>query len=204
MLLSSIVNIIFAIGNTAYGTEIISFILPLYFIAWIMPIWSGYFLGAIFRKNLTDRMRGWMYLFSGTISYLISPIALLWIPLPLGIYQVDPLIFPKSILFLIIYNIAFAAISWSISKNMVCKLFRTVTQMDVLQNIMAFSNKSFLFTYIAIVSFSSMSSLYIWDFLRNILEPDVFHIDLYLYAAIIFALLGLFFEYLATYVKKRE
>jgi len=76
--------------------------------------------------------------------------------------------------------------------------------MDVLQNIMAFSNKSFLFTYIAIVSFSSMSSLYIWDFLRNILEPDVFHIDLYLYAAIIFALLGLFFEYLATYVKKRE
>lgn len=197
LLLSSVVNIIFAIGNTVYGMEVLSFILPLYFIAWVMPIWSGYFLGAIFRRNLIDRIRGWMYLLSGTASYLISPVALIWVPLPLGIHQVDPLIFPKSILLLILYNAAFAAISWNISEKIACKLFRTVAQDDVIQSV-TISNKPFLLTYIAVISFSSMSSLYIWDNLRSLLEPDVFPVDSYLYAAIIFAAFGLFFEYLAT------
>lgn len=196
LILSSLVNVFFAIGNAAYGGGIISFILPLYLIAWVMPIWSGYFVGAILRGNISDRIRGWMYLLSGTTSYLVSPIVLIWIPLPLSFYQVDPLVFPKSISMLMFFNALIALFSWCSSGKIVYKLFRTVIKNGVVRDI-NLSYKPFLFTYIAIVSFSSLSCLYIWDSLRAALEPNVFPVNLYLYAAIVFTLLGIFFEYLA-------
>jgi len=142
-------------------------------------------------------MRGWMYLLSGTASYIISPLVWIWTPLPIGIQQVDPLVFPKSVLLLIFFNVVITAVSWHISSKAVCKLFKTVTKKnDIIQNIHIF-DRPFLFTYVAIISFSLMSCLYIWDNLRALLEPGVFPVDLYLYVAIVFFALGLIFEYLA-------
>jgi len=197
LILSSLVNVVFAIGNSIYGGEILAFVLPLYFIAWVMPIWSGYFLGAVVRKNLVDRMRGWIYLLSGTASYFASLIAIPLVPLPLGPSQLDPLILPKMVFIILLYNGTIVLFSLAVCKSIVRKLFKTATSNDIDLTV-NLSSKPFLFTYFAIWLLSSMSILYIWDALRRILDPKVFSVELLLYAGIVFFLAGLLSEFLAT------
>lgn len=203
LILSSLVNVVFAVGNTAFGREILAFFLPLYVISWVMPIWSGYFLGAVLRKNIVDRMRGWIYLLSGTIAYFVSPITIIWIPLPLGPSQLDPLILPETVFTMFCYNGAIVLFSLIISVKVVKRLFKTVASNDSGLNI-TLSSKPFLFTYLAIWSLSSMSIFYIWDALRRILDPEVISLELLLYAGIISFLVGLLFEFLATKATKSQ
>lgn len=203
LILSSLVNVVFAVGNSIYGGEILAFVLPLYFIAWVMPIWSGYFLGAILRKNLVDRMRGWVYLLSGTVSYFASLITTTWVPLPLGPSQLDPLILPKMVFTILLYNGTIVLFSLIVCVNLVRKLFKTAVSNDIDLTV-NLSSKPFLFTYFAIWLLSSMSSIYIWDALRRILDPKAFSVELLLYAGIVFFLVGLLFELLATKTTKSQ
>lgn len=202
LILSSLVNVVFAVGNSIYGGGWLAFVIPLYFISWVMPIWSGYFLGAVLRKNLVDKMRGWIYLLSGTASYFATLITIPWVHLPLGPSQLDQLTLPTMVFQILLYNGLIVFVSWAICVRLVRKLFKTAVSNNI-DSTVHFSSRPFLFTYFAIWSFTSMSSFYVWDALRRVLDPSVFSVELLLCAGIIFFLVGLLFESLATKTTKR-
>lgn len=203
LILSSFVNVVFALGNSAYGSGFLSISVPLYLIAWAMPVWSGYFLGAVLRKNLTDRIRGWIYLLAGVSTYFFAFAALPWIPLPLGPSQLDPFIVLKTILTVLLYNLVFLFVVLILCTILVRRLFGMALSQDEVSHI-DLGSKAFLFTYTATYFFSSMSSLYIWDALRRILSPEVISVELLMYSGVAFFLTGLLFEALATKATRNE
>jgi hypothetical protein len=193
IILSSITSIAFTIGNAAFGREIIPYILPLFFFGWMMPIWSGYFLGAVIRKNLTDRIRGWIYLLSGTSSYLISPFIGLYLPLG-SFYQLDPLSLPKSLLLFSFAHSVIVLVTVIFSLELIQRLFKTIPK-SMPKTVIPI--RPLLFTSIAIALFTgSMSGFHIWS---------LFGTSSQLILAVTIAfLMGFLFEYLATYSTKKE
>lgn len=201
--LSALVNTVFAIGNSIYGRDILTLILPLYFTAWIMPVWSGYFLGAVLRRNLIDRMRGWMYLLAGSMALLISVPALLWTLLPLGVEQSNPNILQETIFSMLFQNIVIIAISTSACKPITKRLFKTVAGDRAIFDV-GFSSRTFVSTYIAMYwLFCSMRFLYVWNWLRGMLEPQVIQLDPLIQAGVICFFIGVLFEILATKMTER-
>ncbi len=203
LILSAFVNVVFALGNSAYGSGFLSIGVPLYLIAWAMPVWSGYFLGAVLRKNLVDRIRGWIYLLGGVSTYFFAFAALPWIPLPLGPNQFDPFIVQKTVLMVLFFNLVCLFIALIFCTILVRRLFGMALSQDEVLHI-DLRSKAFLFTYAATYFFGSMSSLYIWDALRRILSPEVISVELLMYSGVAFFLIGLLCEALATKATKNE
>lgn len=62
------------------GTEFLFFWLPLVFLGTFMPLWIGYWRGAIVLDSNLERARGWEYLLGGVGACLASEISLqVWI-----------------------------------------------------------------------------------------------------------------------------
>jgi hypothetical protein len=203
LILSSVVNVVFAFGNSAYGSGFLAISAPLYLIAWAMPVWSGYFLGAILRKNLIDRIRGWIYILAGVSTYFFAYAAILWIPLPLGPSQLDPFILHETVLTVLLYNLVFLFFALILCKKLVRRLFGMALSQDEVSHI-DLGSKAFRYTYVATYFFGSMSILYIWDALRRVLSPEVISVELLMYAGVACFLAGLLFEALATKATKNE
>lgn len=189
--LTSLASIVFTISNAIFGKGPILYFLPLYFIGWMMPIWSGYFLGAIIRRNVIDRMRGWIYLLAGSPSYLFSlfygSYAYL---LTLGPGQLDPLSLPGSLLLFAAFHSIAVLVAVLISLRLVRSLFKTVTNGGIMNN-MLFPGKTLIFTFVAIALFTgSLSVLLIWS---------TFGVSFQLILAVVVTFFtGLLFEYLAV------
>jgi hypothetical protein len=198
LILSSLVNVFFAVGNSAYGRGILSFYLPLFFIAWAMPIWSGYFLGAIFRRNIVDRIRGWIYLLGGSTSYFLSLGATILIPLPLGPEASNSLIFQEMIILIFLSAFAIAFVSFLACSTIVSRLFKTVVR-DNKMLTTSFFCRPVIFTFLAIWLFSAtMSAFLFWDTLRVIPDAQVPQLTWLLFAGVISLVGGILFEILAA------
>lgn len=187
IILSSVAGILFVVGNVLFGKEVLSYTLPLYFIGWMMPIWSGYFLGAIFRGNLADRARGWVYLLAGTPSYLIAPFIGIYLPLG-SYYDLDPLSWLKSLLIFAFYLSAIVFFAVSVAMSLISRLFRTV-HINVKGGRIV-SRTSVILTSVAVMAFTgSIGGLHIWSAFG-------ISIELLIIVAAVF-LSGFLFEYMA-------
>jgi hypothetical protein len=186
IVLTSFSGTAFTIGNSVFGKELIAYLLPLYFIGWMMPILSGYFIGAIIRNNLADRMRGWLYLLAGTPAYLLSPFVGLYLPL-WSIYQLDPMNAIRSVIYFIFFHLAIVSIVTMISFGIVEKLFDATNLKDGKATV---QKRSIALTSMAIALFTgSVGGFHIWSSF-GITMSLVFE------TACIF-MLGFLFEYLA-------
>jgi hypothetical protein len=86
-------------NNIGFVNEILYyFTIPLLFFAVAMPLYIGYWRGAITKNLIIERIRGWIYLLLGTLMYLI-PTLLLTLSLVITI------LFPTSILIILIVNL---------------------------------------------------------------------------------------------------
>jgi hypothetical protein len=186
IVLTSFSGTAFTIGNSVFGKELIAYLLPLYFIGWMMPILSGYFIGAVIRNNLVDRMRGWLYLLAGTPAYLASPLIGLYLPL-WSFYQLDPMNAVRSVFIFAFLHIFVVFLATMISLCVVKKLFSNAS-LQVGEGII--QKRSTALTSIAIALFTgAIGSFYIWSSFGITMQ-------LVLETAAIF-LLGFLFEYLA-------
>lgn len=186
IVLTSFSGTAFAIGNSVFGKELIAYLLPLYFIGWMMPILSGYFIGAVVRNNLVDRMRGWLYLLAGTPAYLTSPLIGLYLPL-WSFYQLNPMNAVKSVFLFAFFHMVIVSIATMISFCIVEKLFSNASLQEDEGKI---QKRSIALTSMAVALFTgSIGSFHIWSSFG-------ITIQLILGTAAIF-LLGFLFEYLA-------
>jgi hypothetical protein len=191
VVLSSSTTIIFTLGTTFSGKGIAFYLVPLFFITWAMPLWSGYYLGAIIRNNLPDRMRGWVYLLAGASSYLLFPLVGLYLPL-WGPEQVNPSNFLIGISMFIVFECLVTSISVLVSLKIIPILFRSLSTSDHKTKLY---QKSMLLTSIAIALFAgSIGSYQIWTALGS-------SVQLSLVTSITF-LLGFVFEYMALRITR--
>lgn len=99
--LSSLLSIIYAVITiTIHGVLILAFFIPIS-VLYFVPLWIGYIRGSITLdsrlERLEERIRGWIYLFGGTLGYVahFSVLALLkWHILPFPQIYTKLLLFP--------------------------------------------------------------------------------------------------------------
>jgi len=69
---STLLGIILALFQTMINAEyLIKCFIPLFLFVWLIPVYIGYVKGAIIYDLISERLRGWMYLMEGTLTYLV-------------------------------------------------------------------------------------------------------------------------------------
>ena len=69
---STLLGIILALSQTIIDSkDLLKSFIPLFLLIWLIPVYVGYIKGAIVYDLLSERLRGWIYLIEGTLTYFI-------------------------------------------------------------------------------------------------------------------------------------
>lgn len=69
---STLLGIILALSQTMIDSkDLLKNFIPLFLVIWLIPVYVGYIKGAIVYDLLSERLRGWIYLIEGTLTYFI-------------------------------------------------------------------------------------------------------------------------------------
>jgi len=69
---STLLGIILALSQATIGSkDLLKSFIPLFLFIWLIPVYVGYIKGAIVYDLISERIRGWIYLIIGTLTYLL-------------------------------------------------------------------------------------------------------------------------------------